>query len=438
MSSRTIGQTEIQNCTITNLKISTLGDKLYHYQIVEEALDGLPPIEYFYNNSALQNERIFTRVIDMYDKNSYRMSKLPEKQEKEVRPIFVNDYINAAEEMPRNGREALFVSRSLIYSDSVAVLDRLYIWSNLRRQEGGSPVGAGLGDMRCPNGVADILQIVRYADYEKHGLVHYYRLSDGFTPKSYIDEAQTEFREMGIGDPDPLAFLKYQKYWLGLSELFKALGVVGQSGGELDLYLPRWTLPDFTLDWLFKRIEAGLSYEPGSKISKTQVDSARSIHRIMSIPAPNWQEFDALSARELADVRQKKFFREFRNDIDRIADDFSTDTAISDLQANDVREKFDSKIISACDSFIDKFGFSGFGWRSSIQKGVVIGGIGSSGTATFASLNGADVYSSTALSVIPAIAEMVGEPIANFLRWFISERSAFESTKLHYRAFMSD
>lgn len=412
---------------------------MHRYQVVQEALGWLPPAEYFVDNSVEENEEILNSVLDVYDRSKPKLPVLGEKSAHEFRPAFVNDYIFLGEETPRNGREHAFLKRALIYSQSVGILDRLGEWSKLRRTEESVPFGAGMGHQQCPNGVSDVLQVVRYADFEEHGLIQYFERSDDFTARPYIEESQEALREMIPNDGDPLMLMKNQSLWLGLSELFKALEIVGSSQGRLDLYLPDWTLPDFTLEWLLLRMNQPPSSSlPLNNISQKHVGELQSFREILALPAPGIGDFQSLSPKKLKDVRNSKFFERFRNDIRGIASSFAESNEQSDLHSVAKRTQISHDLRNVYNTFSKDFSRSDLDWRGILGEGVFIGGMSTVTAAAFSHLSHQELFSNSVLTAIPFASSIVGAPLVHAARWLLSDQGTFETAALHYRSFMVD
>lgn len=416
---------------------------MFHFQVVEEALGGLPEAKYFVDNSPKTNRRILNSVLDAYEKRSAQLPKLPENFKNEFRPAFVNDYVLVGDAAPRDQRESSFIRRALIYSHSVGILDRLALWANSRIKHGELPPEAGLGSSRCPDGVADVQRIVGYAEFEKYGLLHYFKWPAESARGSYLDEARAAVVDMGISADDPLENIRLQqRLTLGLAELFKALEAVGSSGGRLDLYLPEWTAPEFSLEWLLHKINGSqplASSKPVPEpINLEQLAATESFRRVLELPAPGLQEFQALPPAKLQHVRESKFFNRFRNDISEIALAFAESGESSDLLSHAQRTRLSSEVDKVYESFNKDFAVSGLDWHRSIKEGLFIGGLSVGAGALFSKLTAQDVLENAGNIAIPFASAEVVLVLWHAARWLLSDRKGLESTRLHYRAFMTD
>ena len=411
---------------------------MYHYNIIEEALGGIPPIEYFWNNSLRQNEEILEKIFLAYRKYSNKLIELQPKSKNEIRPAFLNDYYSAGEETARNEREDSFVRRSLFYSDSVAVMDRLGMWADLADNNDNAPSSILLGDQRCPNGIADILQVIIYRDYEKLGLLHYYKFNNSYSYGYFAKQGKQAFQKIATRyktDSNPLAV---QPYWLSLAELFKSLSLLSESGDNLDLYLPDWTWPDFSLDWLFQEINRSQPSDQVSNLSINRYRDARNIQSILKLPAPDFRDFETLSPKRLADIRDQGFFAQFRDDLSEIADQFSSDHSSEDLENRNVRNALSEKFSRARESFVRNYSKRGFSWNGSIAKGAIAGGFTYGGYAALSEVGGQSFGPSVVPAAISLAAAALSEPVYNFARWFFSEKHAVEATEIHYRMFITE
>lgn len=411
---------------------------MFQYEVVQEALGGLPPAEYFVDNEAHVNERIMNRVLDVYDECKHRLFPLPEKPAHELRPAFANDYIQIGEKDSRNRREYAFLKRALIYSHGVGILDRLGEWSKLRRQSETDFFGAGLGEAKCPNGVSDILQVIRYAEYEKYGLVHYFQRSGESEINSYLSEAQAALDEMGFGVESLQDLLASQRLSWGLSELFKTLEIVGGSDGRLDLYLPDWTMPDFTLEWLLDKVNHGEPEGFDTEELLGNIGDYLSFRKVLAMPTPGLKDFEELSPEKLNEVRQSKYFRRFRNEIRDISDDFAECGDSNNLRSLDKRGQITRDLDRVHEAFIEDFGRLRFGWGESIGQGLFFGSVSTVSVATYSAIAGQDLLSNSVLGALPFVSTMIATPLFNAARWLLNDKKTVEATALHYRAFMTD
>lgn len=411
---------------------------MYHYEVIEEALEGIPPVEFFWNNSIKKNQNILDKVLNAYRKYSPKLNEVPPKSKNEIRPVFLNDYYSAGDNTPRNGREYSFVKRSLFYSDSVAVMDRLGMWSDLVDANGADFGQINLGDQRCPNGIADILQVIRYRDYEKLGLLQYYKFDQPYSYGDFVKQGQEEYYKMIGGDRDRSDPLLDQKYWLSLAELFKSLSLLSESGGRLDLYLPDWTRPKFSLDWLFAEIKKSQSSGSNDLSNMSQYRDAKNIQNILQVPAPGFSDFEDLDPEQLARIREQNLFSQFRDDLSGIAEQFSNDYSSDDLQDNRVRERLSQEFGKAKESFIKGFDKREFDWAGSISRGAITGGFTAGGYAALSEMGGRSLESLLVPGVVSLAAGVLSGPVYNFAKWFFSEKPAIETTKIHYRMFIAE
>ncbi|MCQ9385741.1 hypothetical protein [Brevibacterium moorei] len=411
---------------------------MYRVDIIKEALGDLPDESFFIGNSFEKNDDILNRVLDVYDKYKGYLPDVSEKKRDDYRPAFVSDYINPAEDSGRGDHELAFARRALLYSDSLGVRDRMGEWSKMRAAEGSLPVGAVLGDQEFPNGVADLAQVVRFAELEESGLLQYFS-----TPMSgvdsYIDEARSVYVKEPNEDVEGLQALRNiredQQRILGLSELFKTLDVVGNSDGKLDLYMPEWTLPEFTLEWLLDSLNLGFSL-PG--IGEINFGALQSHREVMELPAPGIGEFERLTPAQLVEFRQSKFSRRFRDDIAEVAHSFSNCSDGSLLKEESTKQTLRRQTQKIRSDFLKDYGKFKYDWRSSLKENLVVGLVGGAGTAGAASHMGLDVLTNSILAGIPAAAQIVSMPLLNALKWLMADNSSLDVADVHYRVFIQD
>ena len=73
-------------------------------------------------------------MLDAYGAHRASLKRLASKSTDEVRPVFISDYYNPGDGTMRGDRETSFARRSLIYSDSVVVQDKIGAWFSLVRR----------------------------------------------------------------------------------------------------------------------------------------------------------------------------------------------------------------------------------------------------------------------------------------------------------------
>jgi len=407
--------------------------------IVQGALGPRVTPKYFFNRDLAFQRRVLDDVLDAYDATT---SEPPAaKGNGEFRPVFVNDYIMLGDGVRPHDREKDFIEKAILYSDSVAVLDFLAKYSRSRREEGLLYTSdATMGYQDCPNAMAAIQRVVAYGELERIGLVKYVYAT---MARDYPREAEevTPFR------PD----LAWRDQWLARSELFKALDVVGELSGSVDLYLPAWTHSQPELDWLLGQLHEGYLESAGSNVAAAAhrlrgrvLADAVTFDKMMRLPAPQIGEVWQLGPQALVDLHRSPYFERFRDDMRSIA---AGALAIDWDKPREVAEAevaVQRQMKEALDRLVGQAGNPRQTLRSAIGQGVVIGSV-TAGTAVSAAAysagHGLPVEATTAIAAMgAAISAAPGlvQPLRDIWAWLHVDRSTLNTAKCCYRAFLHD
>ncbi|MCV7668328.1 hypothetical protein M3C37_011195 [Micrococcus luteus] len=379
---------------------------------------------------------IYNEVLDAYGAHRASLKRLASKSTDEVRPVFISDYYNPGDGTMRGDRETSFARRSLIYSDSVVVQDKIGAWFSLR--EAGADQGWQMGHQDFPNAIVDIWRVIQNASLEKSGLIEYLEFPSFARVKRISDLTDKDLlspEELNSLDSIKSTALDYyrlrQDRAISLIEMEKIETVLSKHVGQLDIHLPSWLDSEFILNQLVRTPKSGT--RRSAAVTSRDLRNAAGLSLSLNLPAPDRLGNDTFTDRDFRVMRESLYVRQFRNDFREIVDDYmDRSVGVSGfVHHRNVRENFQRRLEASRSKFLREVDKDGFDLRGVVNRGIVPGGVASAGVWAYSNYSTLDLAQTLMTTLIPFSAASIVDAWGEARRTLARRREAAVVSKMY-------